>query len=59
VGECIAKPPPTGDQTHHLQHIEWESSMASLETRTPSCSFPFAASPLLALARGSQGTRGL
>jgi hypothetical protein len=41
VGECVDKPPPTWDQTHHLQHIEWESSMASPETRTPFCFFPF------------------
>jgi hypothetical protein len=25
VGECVAKPPPTRDWTHHLQRIKWES----------------------------------
>jgi len=57
VGECVAKPPPTGDRTHHLQRIEWESFVALAEIGTPSCSFPFAASLPLALAGGSQGTR--
>jgi len=58
VGECVAKPLATRDQIHHLQCIKWESSMASPEIGTPSRSFPLAVSPPLALARGSQGTRG-
>jgi len=33
--------------------------VASPKAGTPSCSFPLVASPLLALARGYQGTRGL
>ncbi len=57
VGECVAKPPPTRDRTHHLQRIKWESFVASPEIGTPSCSFPFAASLPLALAGGFQGTR--
>jgi hypothetical protein len=57
-GECEAKPPPTGDRTHHLQCIEWESSVASPETGTPSRSFPLAASLPLALVGGSQGRGG-
>jgi len=56
VGECVAKPPLTGDRTHHLQCIEWESYVTSHEIRTPSCSFPLAASLPLVLAGGSQGT---
>jgi len=58
VGECVAKPPPTRDRTHHLQHIEWESSMASPETGTTSRYFPLPASPLFTLAGKSQETRG-
>jgi DNA-binding helix-hairpin-helix protein with protein kinase domain len=42
----------------YLQRIEWDSSMASPETRTPSHSFPLVASPQLALVGGSQGTDG-
>jgi len=58
MGECVVKPLSTKDQTHHLQRIEWESFVASLETWTPSYFFPLAASPPLALSEGSQGTRG-
>jgi len=59
VGECVAKPPPTGDRTHHLQRIEWESSMASPETGTPSRSFPLAISSSLVLVKGFQETGGV
>jgi len=58
VGECVAKPPPTGDRTHHLQHIEWESYVASLEIGKPSHSFSLVASPLFTLVEGSQRTGG-
>jgi hypothetical protein len=58
VGECVAKPLPIGDWIHHLQCIEWENFVASLETRTPFRFFPLAVSPLFALAGGFQGTRG-
>jgi len=58
MGECVAKSPPTGDQIHHLQCIEWESSVASPEIGTPSHSFPLTTSSPLALARGSQGIGG-
>jgi len=57
VGECVVKPPPTGDRTHHFQHIEWESSVASLEIGTSSHSFPLVISSPLILVGGSQGTR--
>jgi len=36
MDECVTKPAPTRDQTHHLQHIEWENYVASPETGTPS-----------------------
>jgi hypothetical protein len=58
MGECVAKSPPTGDQIHHLQCIEWESSVASPEIGTPSHSFPLTTSSPLALAKGSQGIGG-
>jgi len=58
VSECVAKPFPTMDRTHHLQHIKWESSVASPETGRLSRSFPFMASLSLALVGGVQGARG-
>jgi hypothetical protein len=58
VGECVAKPLLIGDQTHHLQCIEWESFVASLEIGTPFHSFPLAASPPFVLVGDSQGTQG-
>jgi hypothetical protein len=58
VGECVAKPHPIGDRTHHLQRIEWESFVASFKTGTPSLSFPLTISPPFVLVGGSQGTKG-
>jgi hypothetical protein len=54
---CVAKPFPTWDRTHHLQHIKWDNFVASLETGTPSHSFPLAVSLLLALVGGSSQSR--
>jgi len=58
VGECVTKPLPTGDQTHHFQCIKWESYVASPKIGTPSCFFPFVASPSFVLLGGFQGTEG-
>ncbi len=58
MGECVAKPHSTRDRTHHLQRIEWESSMSSTEIGIPSHFFALVASPPLALVGGSQGTEG-
>jgi hypothetical protein len=41
-----------------FQRAEWESSMASPETRTLAGSFPLMVSSPLTLVGGSQGTRG-